>query len=81
MLLLQFNLDLSFCYYFCSFLARFFFCTETKSMHCFLSEMKYFEDLTQLLAVQVREMKSLSSNIRNLEGKCSNFIEKRKISS
>uniref|UniRef100_A0A1J3K6Z0 Peroxisomal membrane protein PEX14 n=1 Tax=Noccaea caerulescens TaxID=107243 RepID=A0A1J3K6Z0_NOCCA len=36
-------------------------------------EMKYFEDLTQLLAVQVREMKSLSSNIRNLEGQSNNL--------
>ncbi|KAF3512720.1 hypothetical protein F2Q69_00005102 [Brassica cretica] len=31
-------------------------------------ERKYFEDLTRLLGVQVQEMKSLSNNIRNLEG-------------
>ncbi|XP_013628571.1 PREDICTED: peroxisomal membrane protein PEX14 [Brassica oleracea var. oleracea] len=36
-------------------------------------ERKYFEDLTRLLGVQVQEMKSLSNNIRNLEGNYNNL--------
>ncbi|KAJ0231340.1 Peroxisomal membrane protein PEX14 [Hirschfeldia incana] len=36
-------------------------------------ERKYFEDLTRLLGVQVQEMKSLSNNIRNLEGNSNNL--------
>ncbi|CAN8264605.1 unnamed protein product [Cochlearia groenlandica] len=35
-------------------------------------EMKYFEDLTNLLGVQVQEMKSLSNNFRRLEGRSKN---------
>lgn len=46
------------------------FPTETKFVHCFLlSERKIFEELMQLLGVQVQEMKSLSNNIRYLESK------------
>ncbi|CAH2043787.1 unnamed protein product [Thlaspi arvense] len=36
-------------------------------------EKKYFEDLMHLLGVQVQEMKSLSNNIRMLEGKSNNL--------
>ncbi|CAH8392940.1 unnamed protein product [Eruca vesicaria subsp. sativa] len=36
-------------------------------------ERKNFEDLMQMLGVQVQEMKSLSRNIRNLEGNSSNL--------
>ncbi|CAF2087546.1 unnamed protein product [Brassica rapa subsp. narinosa] len=36
-------------------------------------ERKYFEDLTRLLGVQVQEMKSLSNNIRSLEGNYNNL--------
>ncbi|KFK28009.1 hypothetical protein AALP_AA8G459800 [Arabis alpina] len=36
-------------------------------------ERKYFEDLTHLLGVQVQEMKSLSNNIRKLEGQSNNI--------
>ncbi|CAE6255517.1 unnamed protein product [Arabidopsis arenosa] len=36
-------------------------------------ERKYFEDLTHLLGVQVQEMKSLSNNIRKLEGQPNNI--------
>ncbi|ESQ31635.1 hypothetical protein EUTSA_v10004017mg [Eutrema salsugineum] len=36
-------------------------------------EKKYFEDLMHVLGVQVQEMKSLSNNIRSLEGKSNNL--------
>ncbi|KAL1203922.1 Peroxisomal membrane protein PEX14 [Cardamine amara subsp. amara] len=36
-------------------------------------EMKCFEDLTNLLGVQVQEMRSLSNNIRKLEGQSNNL--------
>ena len=63
---------------FFSFLWFYLFPTKPNLCQCFLSERKYFEDLTRLLGVQVQEIKSLSNNIRSLEGKCSSFIEKRR---
>ena len=65
---------------FFSFLLFYLFPTKPNLCQCFLSERKYFEDLTRLLGVQVQEMKSLSNNIRNLEGKCTGFIENRRSS-